>query len=302
MDIDRETAVRSALFKYLDEVVANSPDGLVSYTDVEAFFYLGERIAIQQTRGRGIHKPATLQGALSIKTTFTPFGKEPPYKDMTGPDGFPRYKYEGTDPNLYTNVALRVCMDFQLPLVYFIAVRRGVFSAVYPVYILGENQNELEFVLGLNAFQVGADLSQVSDVEKRYATREARIRLHQPIFREQVLHAYRSSCAVCRLRHTELLDAAHIISDSKPGGDPVVQNGIALCKIHHAAYDRNLLGIHPDYRVVINENLLYETDGPMLKYGLQDMHGASLSVPRQEASKPEKQRLAVRYEEFMNAS
>jgi predicted restriction endonuclease len=49
-------------------------------------------------------------------------------------------------------------------------------------------------------------------------------------------------CAVCSLRHGELLDAAHIIGDGKPDGIPIVPNGLSLCKIHHAAYDTNLLG------------------------------------------------------------
>lgn len=302
MDFIREMAIREAMFNFLDHALDNSPDGCLSYRNVEAFWLGDERIVIQQTRGRGIHKPAGLSGALSIKTTFTPFGKEPPYKDMAGPDGFPRYKYEGSDPNFYTNVALRTCMEFRLPLVYFIAVRQGVFVPRYPVFIIGEDQNSLEFVVGWSSSEVGIDLARVTEVEKRYATRETNVRLHQPIFREQVLHAYGSSCAICQLKHTELLDAAHIISDSKPGGDPIVPNGIALCKIHHAAYDRNFLGINPDYRVEINEALLLEQDGPMLKHGLQDMHGARLRLPRSESQRPEKHRLAIRYEEFVGAN
>jgi putative restriction endonuclease len=104
------------------------------------------------------------------------------------------------------------------------------------------------------------------------------------------------------LKHTQLLDAAHIISDSKPNGDPVVPNGIALCKIHHAAYDRNLMGIRPDYQVVINSELLAEIDGPMLKHGLQEMHGKQLQLPRRPAAHPDKDRLEARYSEFRSAS
>ena len=51
-------------------------------------------------------------------------------------------------------------------------------------------------------------------------------RLHQATFRERVLHAYRTSCAICRLRHRELLDAAHILPDGHPRGEPVVPNGL----------------------------------------------------------------------------
>ena len=51
---------------------------------------------------------------------------------------------------------------------------------------------------------------------------------------------------LCKLRHAELLDAAHIIADANDEGLPIVPNGLALCKIHHAAFDKNIIGISPD--------------------------------------------------------
>jgi putative restriction endonuclease len=109
------------------------------------------------------------------------------------------------------------------------------------------------------------------------------------------------ACAVCNLKHSQLLDAAHIISDAQPNGNPVISNGIALCKIHHAAYDRNLMGIRPDYQVVINDELLKEVDGPMLKHGLQEMHGSQIRLPRREPDYPDRTRLDFRFSEFRNA-
>ena len=99
-----------------------------------------------------------------------------------------------------------------------------------------------------------------------------------------------------------MLDAAHIISDSLPGGDPVVQNGLALCKIHHAAFDANFLGVRPDYQVEINQDLMEEVDGPMLKHGLQAMNGLKITVPRSRGSRPDPDRLESKYEEFRRAS
>jgi putative restriction endonuclease len=52
-------------------------------------------------------------------------------------------------------------------------------------------------------------------------------------------------------------------------GLPEVPNGLALCKIHHSAYDVNILGVSPDYRVHIRSDVLREHDGPMLKWGLE---------------------------------
>lgn len=146
------------------------------------------------------------------------------------------------------------------------------------------------------------DLSTLTGPEKVYAARMTRQRLHQPMFRERELHAYSSNCAVCRLRHAELLDAAHIIGDGEGDGDPVVTNGMALCKIHHAAFDRNFLGITPGHEVRINQELLDEEDGPMLKHGLQEMHGSLIAVPHNPAARPEPIRLEQRYAEFLRAS
>jgi len=177
-----------------------------------------------------------------------------------------------------------------------------VYRPVYPVYTVGEVESHHEFVLSFARNDVGVDLAKLTAPEKVYAARQTRQRLHQPVFREQVLHAYQSKCAVCRLRHAELLDAAHIIGDSEQGGDPVVPNGMALCKIHHAAFDRNFLGVTPDYEVRINSALLHEVDGPMLKYGLQEMHGESIAVPPHDAAKPDRDRLGIRYQRFLEAS
>jgi putative restriction endonuclease len=297
----RELAVRAALFTYLDGVLSVSDDGNLRWDQTQSFQFGSEAFSIRQVRGRGINKPAGLDGALSITTAFTPFGSTPPYEDLMGHDGYPRYKYEGTDPNTYTNRSLRLCMEYALPLVYFIGVRRGIYRPIYPIYIIDDDSNLLEFILGFSRAEIGHDASNLTAPEKLYVMRETRSRLHQPIFREQVLHAYATRCAVCRLKHAPLLDAAHIIGDSKPNGDPVVPNGIALCKIHHAAYDRNLMGIRPDYKVIINSELLNEVDGPMLKYGLQEMHGSTLQLPRRSEARPDQERLRIRFAEFENA-
>jgi len=104
---------------------------------------------------------------------------------------------------------------------------------------------------------------------RAYATINTEVRLHQQGFRFRVLTAYQHQCSLCRLKHPELLDAAHIIGDKEDIGDPIVQNGLSLCKIHHAAFDKNILGINPDYHIHVRNDILHETDGPMLKYGLQ---------------------------------
>ena len=301
MDELRELAIREALFSHLDDLMMGAAEGTLTWEQTGSFLFHDERIVIRQTRGRGIHKPAGLEGALSITTTFTPIGKEPPYADLAGDDGYPRYKYQGSDPNLSTNRALRASMEHELPLVYFLAVLEGVYKPIYPVFIIGDDVNRLEVTLGFNRSDIGFDVSALTELERRYAVSETRRRLHQPIFRERVLHAYSSACAVCTIRHRELLDAAHIIGDSKPEGQPVVPNGISLCKIHHAAFDSNLIGIRPDFRMIVNSAILKEVDGPMLKHGIQELHKSIIHLPRSTKLRPDKYRLEMRFQEFLSA-
>jgi putative restriction endonuclease len=250
----------------------------------------------------GIWKPAGLDAALTIRTTYTPPNVLPPYADDQGTDGLVRYKYRGTDPNHSDNRALRAAMTQGLPLAYFIGIDRGVYVPRYPVWLQFEDPGRYAFALAVDEGQRIADLSALSPEQRRYVERLTKDRLHQPVFRVRVLRAYAERCAMCRLHHTELLDAAHIIPDGQPQGDPVVPNGLSLCKIHHAAYDANLLGVRPDLTVELAPHLVNEIDGPMLRHGFQEMANTRLTIPRERAAQPDPGRLGIRYEQFLAAS
>ena len=133
---------------------------------------------------------------------------------------------------------------------------------------------------------------------KEYATGQAKYRLHQHRFRELVIDAYGGRCTVCRLAQMPLLDAAHIIPDKDERGRPEVPNGLSLCKIHHSAYDSNILGITPAYRVEIRPDILQEVDGPMLRYGLQAAHEQGIILPRRPSDRPNPEFLEMRYQSF----
>jgi putative restriction endonuclease len=215
--------------------------------------------------------------------------------------GVVHYKYRGIDPNHADNRALRQAMVDASPLAYFVGVAKGVYVPRYPVWLVDENVDRHEFAVAVDEGQRLVDLSALPEAQREYVERLTRARLHQPVFRARVLRAYRERCAMCRLHHPELLDAAHIVPDGQPNGDPVVPNGLSLCKIHHAAYDADLLGVRPNLLVEVAPRLLRESDGPMLTYGLQSMHMAELLIPRERAAQPDRMRLEVRYEQFKAA-
>ena len=72
MDELKELAVRTALFEHLDDLLLASDDDTLGWNQTESFQFNGEAFSIRQARGRGISKPAQLNGALSITTAFTP--------------------------------------------------------------------------------------------------------------------------------------------------------------------------------------------------------------------------------------
>lgn len=293
-----DTDFRSAALAYV-QTLAEQSGGVVTRRQLEDFHFQGERITLID-QGRGVRNPAQLPATITILST-----KGSHYKDETGPDGLLRYDFPPGDPDRGDNTKLRRAAELRLPLIWLHEVVPATFAPVMPVFLAVEEREHRRYVVAINEDQlamVAGLIASGSVVERRYAERLSRQRLHQPIFRGGVMLAYRGQCAICALRHRELLDAAHIIADGQPGGEPVVSNGLSLCKIHHAAYDRNILGVSPDLVVHINSRVLEETDGPMLRHGLQDFHRQPLRVlPTKSAQKPDRDRLDVRFSGFKAA-
>jgi putative restriction endonuclease len=280
-------------------------DGLVpiSYKDLRDDFEVdGRRFPLMDAQ-RGIRKPKELSSALSIRTVYTVDGKDRPYADEVGPDGLLRYKWRGDDPTHAENRALREAMREGAPLIWFFGIAPGVYKPIYPVYLLWEEPEQQQFVIDPDVARgLVSPGGHVDEHVRRYIVRETKQRLHQPVFRATVLRAYETRCAVCALRHSELLDAAHIVPDREEAGIAAVRNGLALCKIHHAAYDSFVLGIRPDLVVEIRADLLEEIDGPMLEHGLKGRHGQRVMVvPKVRAERPDRDLLDEHYTAFRSA-
>jgi putative restriction endonuclease len=292
---DLDTRLRMAMFDHLSRVSNAHPDGVPSDV-INSFVFDGAqfRLVVQP----GIRKPAVLDAALTIRTTWTPPGAQAPYADEVGADGSLRYKWRGTDPSHPDNRALREAMRRQVPLAYFYPVARGVYEAIYPVYLVNEDTEAHEFAVEIGEYVEPDEAVAETKLERRYVRRLTLHRLHQELFRPRVLRAYESRCAICRLGHASLLDAAHILPDRHPQGEPVVPNGLAMCKIHHAAYDADILSIRPDHVVEVHPDILAEAGGPMLRHGLQEMHGTRMSLPRSRRDYPDPDRLQERYQQF----
>ena len=293
--------IRKAAFDWL---AANSElNGNVFSRDVLArgFEFHGE--AIRLVGPQGIFKPRQMTLPLSITTTA-----ESPYSDSIA-EGYLHYSYRGANPDHLDNRGLREVMRGRKGLVYFHALMPGRYYAMWPAYVIGDDPNKLTFTVLIDddrtmKFADGSERPAVEDgmaidLRRRYVTAVTKKRLHQAAFRERILEAYREQCALCRLRHLELLDAAHIIGDTEDGGDPAISNGIALCKLHHAAFDRFFISVRPDYVIEVRRDLLEEVDGPVLKHALQSLHGREIEVPRRTVHKPDRSRLEIRHQKYL---
>lgn len=298
----RELAVRHAAFAWLDEQRARGVETFTqeSTTDLSL---AGERIRLMPTQ-QGIWSPRQLNAALSFRTVYRPDGAERPYDDAVGVDGLYRYKMRGDDPDHFQNRALRAAMAEQLPLIWWIGVQGGGYSPLYPIFLAAEERSDNQFVVDIDAVpQLDVTWTSIDvELDRSYRQTLTKLRLHQRPFRAAVLRAYRTSCAICSFRHSDLLDAAHIREDSA-GGRPVVTNGLTLCKIHHAAYDRRIIGITPTYEIRVNSDVLEEVDGPMLRHGIQEFHGSRLMVvPDRPSERPNPTLLEERFAAFLSAS
>ncbi|MEX0740802.1 MAG: HNH endonuclease [Pseudohongiella sp.] len=288
--------------RWLDRVFGDD----IPWSEItQGFDFEGQRILLAN-KARGIFKPKQMkQGAISIKTTEPRAGRTNIYDDHETEEGFFRYSLQAGNPQENGNKHLWQAMDQQTPFIYFHAVAPGRYKAIWPCYISNIYPDLMycEVVVG-EPLVDSANKSKVvvyPDLNapvRAYAVREARVRLHQATFRANVLSAYRNRCSLSGLPVPELLEAAHITPDSHTHSSTEITNGIAMTRLHHRAYDANLIGITPGRKIVISDRLMEKNDGPVLT-ALKNLNGQELIPPYNKNQSPDRVRLAQRYEEFL---
>jgi putative restriction endonuclease len=299
-----DTRIRLAAVEHLKRVSAG---GVITAEELRAGFFVdGQRIPLINPQ-RGIFKPGSMKHLLSVRTVYPRTGARIWYDDqrtvqtqIERGDELVDYAFMGTDAEAADNRWLREARDNQIPILYFLGVAPQRYTLIWPTYIADWSASELKVRLAFGAPATENKKWSIPDApERRYGLRLARQRLHQATFREAILSAYGNKCAITGLPEARLLDAAHIMPDRDVQlGQPIVQNGLPLSKIHHAAFDANLIGIDPDYRIHVSRALLSMNDGPMFEYGLKAMAGQPIKLPSRTQDYPDKDRLAERFSQF----
>jgi putative restriction endonuclease len=297
----RDEDVRTSCFAQLAILCARFGEDVPYRGGLDGgFAFRGQRVPYLSPQ-KGIFRAAAQRGpaALSIQTSANS-----PYADVETPDGF-LYDYRAGPPDQPDNRALRAAHELQVPLVYFVGTRPGWYRPNFPFFVVGDDPRARRVLVAPGGMAGPLDepvpVLAEDPIERRYAVRESRARIHQARFRGRVVLAYRDQCAICRLREVRLLDAAHIVGDVEELGEPVVSNGLSLCSIHHRAFDHDLVAISPDYEVRVSRRLLEDENGPMLEL-LKTFDRTPIALPRRSEWRPERERLAHRFERFLAAS
>src|SRR6266446_9013184 len=294
-----DTLMRVAAFECIRGL--NEIHDHLSATELKSgFLYREERIPLVNPQ-RGIFKPQQMRFLLSIKTVFPKPGGKVWYDDQRDVhhqifqgDETVDYAFMGTNPDAADNRWLKQAYENQIPIIYFLGIAPGRYHALLPTFISGWYGQALKARITFGPTPETLD-PPADSLERRYALRSVKQRLHQATFREAVITAYDGRCALSGLPELLLLDAAHIVADKDERfGQPVVSNGIPLSKIHHAAFDAHLIGIDPDYGLHVSERLLDQNDGPMLD-ALKALNGRRIILPKRTKDRPDRDRLAIRF-------
>lgn len=137
-----------------------------------------------------------------------------------------------------------------------VAAFRPMFLADYALssarlHKTGEAHRDMSLLNKLDTL-TDVEIDDVADTSRRTVIRTIATRYRSAKFKDKVLGAYRHKCAFCQIQ-LSLLDAAHIIPVASPESTDQVINGVALCKLHHFAYDANLVSFNEQYRIEVSQ-------------------------------------------------
>ena len=247
---------------------------------------------------QGIFKPRQLtDGPLTIMSTLVS-----QYEDELL-DEANTLRYDYAPPSReHENVGLKNLMAAGKPVILLKQVKakpRPEYMVVAPLYVEGFDDRVRQFRLSTRADLTPRTDTQAGvvlrEIQRAYGETTVQTRLHQAYFRRDVLTVYRSRCCVCELRVRPLLQGAHIVPDSEAAGVPTVQNGLSLCSIHHAAYDRSIVRIKSDYTIAVDQELI-ETGDNFARVSLSEFDGRRIVLPSDVTQRPNPDFLDLRFQ------
>lgn len=111
----------------------------------------------------------------------------------------------------------------------------------------------------LNRIDAATDsqIAAIADTKRRLVVANIKRRYREHDFRSRVLSAYSHRCAMCGIQ-LRLVEAAHILPVAAQHSTDETNNGVALCAIHHKAFDANLVSFDEDFEIQVSESRVHE--------------------------------------------
>lgn len=151
----------------------------------------------------------------------------------------------------------------------------------------GKDPAQLDVLRRMASSPLEVEPDDVPGPRRKVMTTTLRL-LRDRRFSQNVLEAYRHKCAFCAVQ-LQLLDAAHILPVAHPESHDRVSNGVALCALHHRAYDGALVTFDSAYVIRMSPNAVTSLKGDGRAGGLAGFKSAlrpTLLVPGRRASQP----------------
>lgn len=306
IDSAEDWRIRSAALAAITRL-AEAWDWEVPWARIAEGFGIGGQRFLYATKALGIYVPKGAGIALSVKTTVPKAGRGMRYRDQN-PGGLVTY----TDSGLLSydlqaqgahaeanNRALLRAMERRLPLIYFHGIRPGAYQPIAPVWVTDFHPDRSSVALSPGDVAGVRTTIRVPEVMgSAYTAGFHQRKVDRARFNTAVCEAYDSRCAVSGLPERELLVGARIAPDAKVGPD-LVSDGICMSVLHRGAYNANLIGIDPEYRVHVSRRL-----GPAGKeavHVVKDLEGGRIALPKDAADWPSREHLAARFELFLES-
>jgi hypothetical protein len=104
-------------------------------------------------------------------------------------------------------------------------------------------------------------------------------RIRQNFFRRAVLSSYHGRCCMSGLSEPRLLIASHIVPWSKDQNNRLnPRNGLCLSALHDKAFDRGLISLDDDFRVILSRELEQRNEAFVHEFFLP-LAGKSITLP-----------------------
>ncbi len=161
----------------------------------------------------------------------------------------------------------------------------------------GESEYDLSVLetVAENPYAVNDEEIESTNWTRQIVIQTVKKRLRDSSFQDRVLTAYNYRCAMCGVQ-LNLVQAAHIVPVSHEDGTDDTSNGMALCALHHYAYDRGLVFVDEDYSIELNQSKVNKLRAISRDKGLEEFTKvlrALILLPPATSDRPHRDYLSI---------